>query len=99
MRASAEQRIAESKEVRGIFGTTAGVQIRRIRRPRKMIPDWARSETQMRVHILAPALRRYRIAYLYYMVGMSARETAEELQTTANAVMHVIRKVNRLQPE
>lgn len=94
MRADAEQRISESRELRKLFGTTQGVQIKRIRRPRKPLPVWANDDHSLRLHILGPALRRYRIAYLYWRVGMSAREVADEIETTVKAVENVVHKLN-----
>lgn len=67
-----------------------GFQIRKIRRPRKNIPDWANNDKALKMRIFGPAMRRYRIAYLYWRVGMSAREVAEELKISRKQVEKVV---------
>jgi len=68
----------------------AGFQVEKIRRPRKEVPAWAHSDAELRKTIIGPALRRYRIAYLYWRCGWNSREVAEELDISRSAVEQVI---------
>jgi hypothetical protein len=98
MHLDAADRKSELAEIRKLFGTTDGVQVQRIRRPQKQRrPPWAWNEKDLRKQLIGPALRRYRIAYMYWLVGMNAREIAEEMKTTTNAIECVIHKLNRKQ--
>ena len=90
-----EQQSIYNRDVYRLFGTIDGIQVHRVRRPQKKIPAWAQSESTMRAHILKPALRRYRIAYLYYLANLSAREIAEELDSTPGAINSVIHFLNK----
>jgi hypothetical protein len=67
-----------------------GFQVRKIRRPRKNVPTWANSDKKLKMRIFGPAMRRYRIAYLYWRVGMSAREVAEEVDTTTKNIYRIL---------
>ena len=51
-----------------------GYQVPKVRRPRKNIPQWAINHDALRSRIVGPAMRRYRIAYLYWGCGWNARE-------------------------
>ena len=70
-----------------------GFQVRKIRRPRKNVPIWANSDKKLKMRIFGSAMRRYRIAYLYWRVGMSAREVSEEVGGTVNAIKLIIRNL------
>jgi hypothetical protein len=71
-----------------------GFQIRKIRRPVKDVPEWANSQFGIVCRVLGPAgIRNLRIAYLYWRVGWNAREIAEELGMTGNAVKQVLQKL------
>ena len=72
-----------------------GFQVKTIRRPRKDIPEWANNDEKLRRRIFGPALRRYRIAYLYWRCGWNAREVAEELNISLTAVESTIKKLRR----
>lgn len=72
-----------------------GFQVKKVRRPRKNIPLWANSDKKLKMRIFSPAMRRYRIAYLYWRVGMSAREVADDVGATINAVECVIKELKR----
>jgi hypothetical protein len=72
-----------------------GFQVRKVRRPKKNVPTWANSDKKLKMRIFGPAMRRYRIAYLYWRVGMSAREVADELRTTEDAVEQVLTRLRR----
>jgi hypothetical protein len=82
-------------EFRQYFGTGEGFQIRKIRRPRKEVPYWANSDTRLRFRIFKAPLRRYRIAYLYWRCGWSAREISEELKMKKWNVESVIKQLVR----
>lgn len=72
-----------------------GFQVRKIRRPRKDCPEWVANEESFRRALFLPAIRRYRIAYLYWRCGWSAREVAEELGITTNAVEQAVKKLTK----
>jgi hypothetical protein len=76
-----------------------GFQTKRARRPRKEVPMWANSDSALKKRILGRALRRYWIAYLYWRVGLTAREVAEELGIKISAVKSVIYKLEGLPRE
>jgi hypothetical protein len=67
-----------------------GFQVTKIRRPQKDVPSWANSDSELRRAIVGPALRRYRIAYLYWRLGWNSREVAEELGISQSAVEQCI---------
>ena len=67
-----------------------GHQEKKIRRPRKKVPEFAGSKRLLAARVLGPALRRYRIAYLYWLCGWNAREVAEEMHMTTAAVKSVL---------
>lgn len=56
-----------------------GFQVKKVRRPRKNVPEWANNDYQLRWRIFSGPIRRYRIAYLYWRCGWNAREIAEEV--------------------
>lgn len=66
-----------------------GFQTNRIRRPRKNVPGWA-TERNLRYRIFGAALRRYRIAHLYWLCGWNSREVAEELGVDVQTVKNTI---------
>jgi hypothetical protein len=72
-----------------------GFQVRKIRRPRKNVPTWANSDKKLKMRIFGPAMRRYRIAYLYWRVGMSAREVSEEVGGSLDSINNVIKYLKR----
>lgn len=73
-----------------------GFQIRKIRRPRKNTPKWAQSHTALAMHILGKkGLLRLRIAYLYWMADLNAREIAETLNKSEEYIRNVIKKLRR----
>ncbi len=92
-------RSTDTRQIRGLFGTIEGFQVKRQRRPRKHIPEWAMDDRSLRLAILFPALRRYRIAYLYWHLGLSAKEVAEEIGITQGSVESVIHNLTRLAPQ
>lgn len=75
-----------------------GFQTAKIRRPRKNVPEWANSDMALRWRIFGPALRRYRIAYLYWRCGWNAREVAEEMRMAKNAVEVIISRLKLTRP-
>lgn len=68
-----------------------GFQVKKVRRPRKNIPVWANSDKKLKMRVFRRAMRRYRIAYLYWRVGMSAREVADEMRLNKQQVYDTIR--------
>jgi DNA-binding NarL/FixJ family response regulator len=71
-----------------------GFQVYTARRPRKNVPEWARSNRSLMARIFQPAIRRYNIAYLYWRVGWTAKEIAEELGQTVSSVKRVIERLS-----
>jgi DNA-directed RNA polymerase specialized sigma subunit len=63
---------------------------------RKNRPGWAKDDKSFMQHVLGPSLvRRIRIAYLYWRQNWTAREIAEELGCSVNAVKQVIKRTIR----
>lgn len=83
----------DDDDIRVLFGATEGVQIKKVRRPRKRPPAWVFNVRKLRKRIFRPALRRYRIAYLYWHVGLNAREIAETMKMKKKNVEAVIHKI------
>ncbi len=92
-------RPTDNAELRGLFAAIEGFQIRKPRHPRKHIPQWALDDHSLRMTIIFPALRRYRIAYLYWHLGLSAREVAQEIGISRSSVDNVIHKLSKLSGE
>lgn len=74
----------------------AGYQIRRARRPERTAPAWARSHAAIGAKLLAAATRRARVAYLFWCVGLTAKETAAELAMSTKAVERILDRLRRL---
>jgi len=73
-----------------------GYQQRAIRRPTKCkVPRWARDEKTLRKRILGPSIRRYRVAYLFWLCGFNAREVAEEMNISQNKVEMILRQMRK----
>jgi hypothetical protein len=72
------------------FWIPEGFQAKKARRPRKNVPPWASNDRAMRIRILGPALRRLRIAYLYWRLGWNSREVAEEMGMTTSQVQNTL---------
>lgn len=74
----------------------SGFQLKKIRRPRKDDPpSWATSHLEIARTILGPALKRCRIAYLYWCVGWSAAEVAFEMGLSENDVRVAIKRLKK----
>ncbi len=87
-------RCSPSDELRKQFGTTDGFQTTKVRRPRKNTPKWAKNDSTLVAKILGkPALRRLRIAHLYWRCGWNSREIADEIKTTVKAVESIINRL------
>lgn len=56
-------------------------------------------DNTLRQQILLPAIRRYRIAYLYWHLGLSSKEVAEEMNITIGSVESVMHNLARLAPK
>jgi hypothetical protein len=81
-------------ELRKLLGTTEGFQTTKVRRPRKKTPKWAKKDSTLMARILGkPALRRLRVAYLYWRCGWNSREIADDLKTTVKAVESIINRL------
>jgi hypothetical protein len=89
------QRIREAAEKRSLFDRVDGFQIRRIRRPRKNVPPWANDMKSLRKRVLGRAMVRLKIAYLYWRIGLNAREVAAELGITRRAVTETLARLKR----
>ena len=72
-----------------------GFQIKKIRRPRKDAPEWASSLKAIENHLFLPQRRRVRITYLFWVVGLNAREVAGETGETVRAVERVLDRLRR----
>jgi len=72
-----------------------GFRARKVRRPRKDVPEATFDDQKLKLAIFRDAMRRYRIANLYWTVGLNAREIAEELETTEHAVKSVIHRLKQ----
>jgi len=79
-----------SEEFKGSW-IPEGFQVKKIRRPRKDIPLWANNDKKLKLRIFKSAMRRYRIAYLYWRVGMNAREISLEMHIKKQQVYDTIR--------
>lgn len=71
-----------------IYGTwTPGMQIKHVRRPHKDVPIWANNDADLWRQVAGlAALRRYKIAYLYWRVGWTTSEISKELGLSINSV-------------
>jgi hypothetical protein len=98
-----------SKQLRKKLGSAKGYQILKIRRPRKKVPDWVNDEDFIRALLLksfpgmfektrerARAARWVRIIYLYFRLGWSRGQIAEEFQETYSSVDSAIRGILRV---
>ena len=74
----------------------AGFQVHRARRPSRTSPAWARSHDEIGRKLLAAATRRARVAYLFWCVGLTAKETAAELSMSTKAVECVLQRLRKL---
>ena len=50
------------------------------------MPEWALSREAIHRHFLLPALRKARIAYLYWLVGLTTADIAEDDQVATDEV-------------
>lgn len=61
---------------------------------RKSRPAWARNEYALMQHVLSPGMiRRWKIAYFYWLRNWAAREIAAELAMSTQAVKDVLRRL------
>jgi len=68
-----------------------GFQITKIRRPKKNAPKWARSQSGIAMRVLGKrGQMRLRVAYLYWMVGLNAREIAGILNKSKKDIYNII---------
>lgn len=85
-----------SKEFKGDW-IPDGFQIKKVRRPKKKVPKWARSQSGIAAHVLGKkGLIKLRIAYLYWMAGLSAREIAESIKKSEKHIRLVIYRLNKV---
>jgi hypothetical protein len=88
-----------NNDIRARFGTTEGVQPKKIRQIRKDIPVWAASQESILMHIVVePTKVRFLIALRYWLEGWPAKDIAEDLGMSKNAVEMIIRKLSRQKP-
>lgn len=61
---------------------------------RKKRPAWAKDAHSLMQHVLSPSLvRRWKIAYLYWLQNRTARDIAEEMGISTQAVKDVLRRM------
>lgn len=71
-----------------------GFQIKKVRRPKKKTPKWATSQATLAMHVLGREGRlRLRVAYLYWMAGLSAREIAESIKKPRKTIYNILYKL------
>ena len=74
-----------------------GFQVRKVRRPRKQTPKWARSQSGIAMRVLGKKGRlRLRVAYLYWMAGMNYREIAETSGKSKKCISNIINYLTTL---
>lgn len=73
-----------------------GYQVKRARRPSKSSPEWLFSDKEFFARVCKDYQRRYRIGYLYWRLGWTAREVAEETGENISAVKSIIYRIKKL---
>jgi len=73
-----------------------GYQVKRARRPKKRVPEWANDDEEMKRRLVGPAVRVWHACNLYWRLGLTAREVAGELRTSEGAVRQIIHRVTRM---
>jgi hypothetical protein len=87
----------ENDLIRGEYGTTDGVQAHNIRQIRKDSPQWALTLESIHDFLADDELlRREKVAYLYWACALPAREVADELKISQNAVEQIISRLKKL---
>jgi len=73
-----------------------GFQVTKVRHPRKRVPRWAGSASSLALYVLGTEGRfRFKVAYLYWIVGMSAREIAESTKKSQKSIRNILYKLLR----
>lgn len=90
----AYRQLAEQVDKRGSFVT--GFQIVEPRKSRnRAVPVWAQTRQALEAHILAPARKRFRIAYQFWIAGYAAADIARAEGMSIKAVECLLRRLRK----